>query len=141
MRAYLILILSSLTFFSSCKKDVGYTCKCDFPFQTGNKYTTFLAVRGDSYWFNNDCWTYLGPTKTLQSSAPSNPGSNSNEWRKCSELHKDCNSISATTSTWTPRVYYKGDKVKLNNKIYIAFTQGSPMPDATDDDIWAKLCE
>lgn len=141
MRTFSIFILFSVAFFSSCKKDIGYTCKCDFPFQTGNNNTTFLAVHGDSYWHNDDCWSYLGPTKTRLDRPPSNPGSNPIEWRKCRELHKDCNSISATTSTWTPGIYYKGDKVKLNNKIYIAFIQGNPMPESPVDDIWAKLCE
>jgi hypothetical protein len=108
---------------------------------TGNPNTPFLAEHNESYWYNNECWTYRGPTKTRLSSPPSNPSWNSIEWQKCGDIHKDCNKLSVTTQTWTPGIYYKGDKVKLNNKIYISFTQGNPMPEATDDDIWAKLCE
>lgn len=126
---------------TSCKKDKGYTCKCEFPFLTGNSNTPFLAVHGESYWYNNDCWTFIGTTKDRHDIQPSIPGTNPNEWRKCGELHKDCNIISTTTQAWSAGIYYKGDKVKYNNKIYIAFTQRNPTPDSDKDDIWAELCE
>lgn len=141
MRQILIIKIFVATLITSCKKEQISTCKCEFPFMTGNPNTPFLAIHGESYWYNNDCWTYLGPSKDRLSSRPSIPRTNFNEWRKCSELNKDCNAISATTQTWTAGIHYRGDKVKLNNKIYIAFTQGNPKPEATDDDIWAKLCD
>ena len=140
MKQLTSLLLVSILFYS-CKKDPKVTCNCTFPFLTGNNYTKFLAVQGESYLYKNECWTYLGITKDRNDTPPSNPGQNANQWKKCGNSSKDCNTLFKLTPTWTAGIHYKGDIVKLNNKIYIAFTQGNPKPDASDDDIWAKLCE
>ena len=124
----------------SCVKDKANDCNCEFPFLTSNSNTTFLAINDEAYWFNNQCWKYLGPTKTKNDVQPSLPGTNSDEWVNCG-VTKDCASINQIAQTWTPGIYYPGDIVKLNNKIFIAFVQGNSMPEATDDDIWAVLCE
>jgi|688.fasta_scaffold493655_2 hypothetical protein len=129
-----------ITLFSCVKNEVT-ECKCEFPFLTGNANTTFLAVNGESYWYNNQCWKYLGPTKTKNDVQPVLPGTNSAVWSLCGSNKKDCNSIEQTAVNWIPGVYYPGDIVKLNNKVYIAFVQGNPMPEDAQDDIWAILCE
>lgn len=135
----LYLILFSFIVFS-CKKDKTETCDCQFPFITDNQYSTFLAENNESYWYNEQCWKYLGPTKTLNDPIPSYPGTNPTEWVLCGNSQLNCNQFS-TIQNWSPGTYYKGDKVKFNNKIFIAFTQGNPMPESINDDIWALLCD
>ena len=137
------LILTAVLIISlfSCAKDAVQECNCEFPFLTGNVNTPFLAVNGNSYWYNNQCWKYLGVTKTKNETQPPLPGTNSSIWLLCGNDTKDCNSIEQTAVNWTPGVHYPGDIVKLNNKVYIAFVQGNPMPEDAQDDIWAILCE
>lgn len=139
MKVFSLFIAALLLF--GCSKDTPSDCDCQFPFLTGNIYTPFLAVNGEAYWYNNACWKYLGPTKTNNDTPPSNPGTNSNLWVQCGDEQKDCASITQSAPIWTAGIYYPGDLVQLNGKVYIAFTQGNPMPGSPNDDIWALLCE
>lgn len=126
---------------SACSKDQTEECNCELPFHTGNGYTTFLAINGVSYWYNDECWKYLGPSKSKNDTPPSNPSINSTEWSKCNGIEKDCATISDSAQIWSPGIYYSGDIVNLNDTIYIAFTQGNPKPGSPNDDIWAVLCK
>lgn len=90
---------------------------------------------GESYWYNNDRWLYTGSTKDKSAILPAKPSSNSNVSSKCTRISTDCNSITPSSTNWSPGIDYKGDIVNLNDINYVAFTQGNPKTGTCDDDI------
>lgn len=143
MKTYQHVLLLLLFTVASCRRDAdsGVKCSsCEFPFLTGNQYTTYLAVKGRTYRYNNQCWKYTGTTRKSPAPPPPLPGTNPSYWKPCG-TPESCASLNLSVPNWSPGIYYPGQKVKYNNKIFICMYQGSCEPEALGDDIWATVCE
>jgi hypothetical protein len=134
---FLLLVLSTV----SCTKNTDDKCpSCEFPFLTENQYTTYLARKGETYQYDGRCWKYTGPTRIPPAPQPPLPGTNPSFWEPCG-TPADCNYLYSVTADWAPGIYYPGQKVKHNGKVFICFGQGTGAPEDPGDDIWAVMCK